>query len=152
MRTSVMSHISTASLRIGALSTRTGHSIHAIRWYEAQGLMPGVQRDGGGRRVYAEGHVAWLQLMQRLRRTGMSIAEMRRYTSLVRQGKGTLAARQAMLQAHRERVQRTIADWQQALALLDSKIDFYGQWQRTGKRPPLPEPSPTPRPNRRTPR
>jgi len=123
------------SLHIGALSARTGHSIHAIRWYEAQGLMPGVVRDGGGRRVYADGHVAWLQLMQRLRRTGMSIAEMRRYTSLVRQGKSTLAARQAMLQAHRERVLRTIADWQQALALLDSKIDFYGQWQRTGHRP-----------------
>ena len=67
MRTSVMSQMPTASLRIGALSTRTGHSIHAIRWYEAQGLMPGVLRDGGGRRVYAEGHVAWLQLMQRLR-------------------------------------------------------------------------------------
>jgi DNA-binding transcriptional MerR regulator len=127
----------TPSLHIGALSARTGHTIHTIRWYEAQGLMPGVVRDGGGRRVYADGHVAWLELMQRLRRTGMSIAEMRRYTALVRQGKSTLAARHAMLQAHRERVQRTIADWQQALELLDSKIDFYGQWQRTGKRPPL---------------
>jgi hypothetical protein len=57
-----------------------------------------------------------------------------------------------VLQAHRERVQRTIADWQPALALIDSKIHFYGQWQRTGKRPLPPEPSPTPRPNRRTPR
>jgi DNA-binding transcriptional MerR regulator len=127
----------TPSLHIGALSARTGHSVHTIRWYEAQGLMPGVQRDGGGRRVYADGHVGWLELMQRLRRTGMSIAEMRRYTSLVRQGKSTLAARQAMLQEHRERVQRTIGEWQQALVLLDSKIDFYGQWQRTGQRPPL---------------
>ena len=127
----------TPSLRIGALSARTGRSVHTIRWYEAQGLMPGVVRDGGGRRVYAEGHVGWLELMQRLRLTGMSIAEMRRYTALVRQGKGTLAAREAMLRAHRERVLRTIADWQQALALLDSKIHFYGQWKRTGKRPPL---------------
>ncbi|MCW5656166.1 MAG: MerR family transcriptional regulator [Burkholderiaceae bacterium] len=124
-------------LHIGALAARTGHSVHTIRWYEAQGLMPGVVRDRGGRRVYADGHVGWLELMQRLRRTGMSIAEMRRYTALVRQGKATLAERQAMLQAHRERVQRTIADWQQALALLDGKIHFYGQWQRTGKRPPL---------------
>jgi DNA-binding transcriptional MerR regulator len=124
-------------LHIGALAARTGHSVHTIRWYEAQGLMPGVARDGGGRRVYADGHVGWLELMQRLRRTGMSIAEMRRYTGLVRQGKSTLAARHAMLEAHRERVQRTIAEWQQALVLLDSKIDFYGQWQRTGKRPPL---------------
>ncbi len=124
-------------LLIGRLAERTGRSIHAIRWYEAQGLVPGVARDAGGRRIYTEGHVGWLQLMERLRKTGMSIAEMRRYTSLVRQGKSTLAARQAMLQEHRERVQRTIGEWQQALVLLDSKIDFYGQWQRTGQRPPL---------------
>lgn len=32
-------------LHIGGLSARTGHSIHAIRWYEAQGLIPGVVRD-----------------------------------------------------------------------------------------------------------
>lgn len=124
-------------MRIGGLSARTGHSIHAIRWYEAQGLIPGVARDGGGRRVYHDNHVGWLELMNRLRRTGMSIAEMRRYTALVRQGHATLAERHAMLRTHRERVQRTIAEWQQALVLLDSKIDFYGQWQRTGKRPAL---------------
>lgn len=127
----------TPTLRIGSLSARTGHSIHAIRWYEAQGLIPGVTRDAGGRRVYHDDHVGWLELMIRLRKTGMSIAEMRRYTALVRQGKTTLHERQAMLAAHRERVQRTIAEWQAALALLDHKIRFYDDWQRTGKRPAL---------------
>ena len=127
--------MSSIPLRIGGLSARTGHSIHAIRWYEAQGLIPGVVRDGGGRRVYHDDHVGWLELMIRLRRTGMSIAEMRRYTSLVRQGKATIGERQAMLAAHRARVLRTISEWQSALALLDSKIRFYDDWQRTGKRP-----------------
>ena len=130
------------TLLIGRLAERTGRSVHAIRWYEAQGLVPGVARDAGGRRIYTEGHVGWLQLMERLRKTGMSIAEMRRYTDLVRQGKATLKARQEMLQAHRERVQRTIAEWEEALVLLDGKIDFYGQWMSSGKRPAL-EPSVT---------
>jgi DNA-binding transcriptional MerR regulator len=44
------------SFRIGELAARTGRSVHAIRWYESLGLMPGVVRDGGGRRVYEEGH------------------------------------------------------------------------------------------------
>ena len=125
------------TLKIGALAERTGRSIHTIRWYEAQGLVPGVSRDAGGRRVYSEQHVGWLLLMERLRLTGMSIAEMREYTALVTQGKPTLAKRRAMLQAHRERVLRTIAEWTEALALLDDKIEFYGQWLGTGKRPPL---------------
>jgi len=123
------------SLKIGELSRRTARSVHAIRWYESQGLMPGVRRDGGGQRVYHPSHVAWLGLMDRLRRTGMSIAEMRRYTTLVRQGPSTLAARRELLAAHRMQVQRTIAEWQAALSLIDSKLDFYGEWLTSGERP-----------------
>lgn len=125
------------SLHIGTLAARSGHSIHTIRWYEAQGLIPGVVRDAGGRRVYSERHLGWLELMQRLRRTGMSIAEMRAYTALVRQGSATLRQRQDLLAAHRARVRQTIAEWTLALKLIDSKIDFYGEWLATGQRPGL---------------
>lgn len=120
---------------IGQLAARTGRSVHTIRWYEAQGLIPGVARDSGRRRVYGELHISWLDLMDRLRRTGMSIAEMREYTELVKQGSGTLGKRQALLSAHREQVKNMIAEWQQALALLNSKIDFYDEWVTSGKRP-----------------
>jgi len=125
-------------LRIGELAARTRRSVHTIRWYESQGLMPGVARDGADRRVYNELHVSWLELMERLRSTGMSIAEMRDYTALVMQGKSTLKARQAMLAAHRVRVMQKIVEWNEALALIDSKIDFYGEWVSTGHRPKLP--------------
>jgi DNA-binding transcriptional MerR regulator len=82
-------------------------------------------------------HVGWLDLMDRLRRTGMTIAEMREYTALVKQGKTTLAERQALLREHRQRVRRRIEEWTEALALLDGKIDFYGQWLNTGRRPAM---------------
>jgi DNA-binding transcriptional MerR regulator len=123
-------------LRIGELARRTGRSVHTIRWYEKQGLMPGVTRDAASRRVYTEQHVSWLELMDRLRLTGMSIAQMRHYTALVKQGRITLAERQKMLAAHRASVAELIAQWRSALKLLDSKIDFYGEWLNTGKRPP----------------
>ena len=101
--------------------------------------MPGVMRDGGGRRRYTELHFSWLDLMDRLRRTGMSIAEMREYTALVKQGKTTLRQRRELLAAHRARVEETITDWKLALKLIDGKIDFYGAWIDSGKRPPWPE-------------
>ncbi|WGT62042.1 MerR family transcriptional regulator [Variovorax paradoxus] len=122
---------------IGELATRTGRTVHAIRWYEAQGLVPGVARDEGGRRLYGELHVGWLDLMDRLRRTGMSIAEMREYTALALQGKTTLPQRRDLLAAHRARVTETIAEWKRALSLVDRKIDFYDEWMQTGHRPPL---------------
>lgn len=139
------------SLSIGVLAKSTGRTVHTIRWYEAQGLMPGVVRDAAGRRRYTPQHVNWLDLMARLRLTGMSIAKMRRYAALVRQGKATLAERRALLQAHREEVLARIADWHQALELLDDKIGFYGNWLKDGTRPDWPNaatPKPMPTPKR----
>ncbi|HMJ14404.1 MAG TPA: MerR family transcriptional regulator [Polyangiaceae bacterium] len=120
---------------MGELAARTGRTVHAIRWYESQGLIPGVARDAGGRRIYGPLHIGWLELMERLRSTGMSIAEMRQYTVLAKQGKSTLKQRRELLAAHRERVQRTIADWTRALRLIDGKVDFYDEWIATGERP-----------------
>jgi DNA-binding transcriptional MerR regulator len=122
-------------LRIGEVAKRTGRSIHAIRWYETQGLIPGVARDRGGRRVYSEHHVGWLDLMERLRHTGMSIAQMREYTDLVKQGGATLKRRRALLAAHQARVRETIAHWTAALELIDAKIEFCDEWVADGQRP-----------------
>ncbi len=123
------------SLHIGEVASRTGRSVHAIRWYEAQGLMPGVARDTGGRRVYSEHHVGWLDLMDRLRFTGMSVAQMREYTELVRQGSATLKQRRALMTAHQARVQNNIAQWTEALALINAKIEFYDERVAKGIRP-----------------
>jgi len=123
------------TLHIGELARRTGRSVHAIRWYESIGLVPGVQRDAGNRRVYDELHVGWLDLMNRLRTTGMSTAQMRKYAALVAQGRVSLEARRNLLMAHRARVQETIAEWRRALTLLDRKVDFYDKWMSTGRRP-----------------
>lgn len=122
-------------LRIGELAGRSGRSVHTIRWYEAQGLLPGVARDSGGRRVYHPLHVDWLELIDRLKRTGMSVAQIRAYAELVRAGRATLRERQALLAAHRQHVERTITEWQQALDLITRKVDFYDEWLATGKRP-----------------
>jgi DNA-binding transcriptional MerR regulator len=106
-------------LRIGEVASRTGRSIHTIRWYEAQGLIPGVIRDRGGRRVYSDFHVGWLDLMERLRGTGMSVKQMREYAALAKRGEATLNERHALLAAHQQRVQDNIQRWSQALALIE---------------------------------
>jgi DNA-binding transcriptional MerR regulator len=123
------------SLHIGEVATRTGRTVHAIRWYEAQGLVPGVERDGGGRRVYTEHHVGWLEFMDRLRGTGMSVAQMRAYTALVKKGSAALGERRALLRAHQARVLENIARWTEALTLIEAKLEFYDEWVAKGARP-----------------
>ena len=123
------------ALYIGDIARRTGRSVHTIRWYEAQGLMPGVIRDRGRRRVYSDYHIGWLELMERLRLTGMSIRQLREYTALVKQGSTTLRKRRALLAEHQRRVKAMIAKWTEALALVDAKIEFYDEWVAGGTRP-----------------
>ena len=126
---------SSTRLLIGQFVALTGHSVHTVRWYEAQGLLPRVPRDGGGRRLYGQRHIAWIALMHKLRRSGMSIAQLRDYTRLAQQGGSTLEPTQAMLRVHRKVIEEKIAEWQQALLLIDEKIDFYVKWIQDGQRP-----------------
>jgi DNA-binding transcriptional MerR regulator len=121
--------------RIGELAARSGRSAHAIRWYDAQGLIPGVLRDAAGQRRFTSRHVQWLALVERLRSTGMSIAQIRAYTRQVQQGPRNLTPQRALLAAHRERVAGTITGWQEALALIDAKLAFYDTWIESGTRP-----------------
>jgi len=121
---------------IGKLAQLTGRSVHTIRWYEAQRLMPGVRRDLQGRRLYVHSHVDWLDLLDRLRRTGMTIKQIREYAALVKLGDATLKERQQLMKEHRKRVEASIRDLQDSLHVIDMKIDFYGTWLSTGVRPP----------------
>ena len=70
----------------------------------------------------------------------MSIAQIREYAALAKQGNSTLARRREILAAHRTCVEAKIEEWAQALELIDHKIDFYGQWLATGRRPRLAAP------------
>lgn len=122
-------------LRIGELAARCGRSVHAIRWYESQGLIPGVTRDASGRRRFTQKHVQWLGLIDRLRDAGLSVTRIRAYAELVAQGRSTLGEQRAILAVHRDRVAATIEAWQASLALLDAKLGFYDEWIATGRRP-----------------
>lgn len=134
----------TERFHIGGLAKRCGRSVHTIRWYEAQGLVPGVDRDAGGRRVYGRDHVEHLLFLDRLRRTGMTVAEMRRLTDLSVAGWRTIGDRRALLAAHRDEVEARIDEMKTALRLIDEKIGYYDEWDRRKKRPPSLDQAPSP--------
>ncbi|RYF36935.1 MAG: MerR family transcriptional regulator [Comamonadaceae bacterium] len=122
-------------IRIGELARRTGRTVHTIRWYEQQGLLPPVPRLGA-HRIYSNRHVEWLELMERLRSSGMSVAELRRYTVLAQRGAVHLHELREMLEAHRQQLQDRMAELRRAERLVDEKIAFYAQWIAEGERPP----------------
>ncbi len=120
-----MNGTSAGSVSVGEAAAKVGLSTHTLRWYEQEGLISPVTRDAAGRRRYLPADLDWLQLLIRLRSTGMSVADMRRYAELARQGDGTLAERLRLFEEHRIRVLARIAELNRDLEVIDFKIDVY---------------------------
>ncbi|MFE6525309.1 MerR family transcriptional regulator [Streptomyces sp. NPDC057794] len=103
----------------------TGLTAHTLRWYERIGLMPHIDRSHTGQRRYTNRDLDWLDLVGKLRLTGMPVADMVRYAELVREGDHTYAKRFELLQTTREDVLARIEELRGTLAVLDRKISFY---------------------------
>ena len=114
------------SLTIAEAAERTGLSPHTLRYYERDGLLlSGVGRSASGHRRYTEEDLGWIEMLTRLRATGMPIRDVRRYAELVRSGGGNEQVRLEMLRAHREQVLAQLAEVTDHLGAIDRKIGLY---------------------------
>jgi DNA-binding transcriptional MerR regulator len=114
------------SLTIAEAAAQTGLTTHTLRYYERDGLMlHEVDRSASGHRRYDERDLAWIDLLTRLRGTGMPISDVRRYAALVRAGEGNELERLELLRTHRQRVLARLAEVQEHLGAIDRKIGIY---------------------------
>jgi DNA-binding transcriptional MerR regulator len=103
-----------------------GLTADTLRYYEKDGLLlRPVPRDASGHRRYDEADLRWIELVTRLRSTGMPIRDVRRYADLVRAGDGNEDERLALLLAHRDAVRRQLAEVTAHLGAIDHKIGIY---------------------------
>ncbi|MFE9421642.1 MerR family transcriptional regulator [Kitasatospora sp. NPDC006697] len=113
-------------LTIGQVAERTGLSVHTLRFYEKEGVLAEPPRRGaGGRRVYTEGDVDWLNLCIVLRGSGMPLPEVRRYTELARAGEGNEEERIELLRTHQRRVRQQLVELGRNLDLISYKVHVY---------------------------
>ncbi|CAL9325426.1 MerR family transcriptional regulator [Streptomyces olindensis] len=113
-------------LSIGEVAERTGLSVHALRFYEREGLLVGpVRRTAGGRRRYTAVDVDWLLICVRLRESGMPLADLRRFAELVRRGPGNEAERLRLLDAHQRRVEAQIQALEECRSVIAWKVSVY---------------------------
>jgi len=113
------------TLTIADVAERTGLSPDTLRYYEKAGLISPVGRSAAGQRRYAAADLAWVEMLLRLRDTGMSVADMQQFADLRRQGDTTIAERLALLRDHRDRLADRIRLLLASGRALDEKIDHY---------------------------
>lgn len=111
-------------MKIGEFSLRVGLPVSTLHFYERKGLIS-PERDHAGHREYCEQDIAWVEFIERLKDTGMSLAKIKEYADLRALGTATLTQRMEMLASHREDVVKEIAHWQDNLDHLDLKIQHY---------------------------
>jgi DNA-binding transcriptional MerR regulator len=113
-------------LSIAEAAERTGLTAHTLRYYERDGLLLGeVERSSTGHRRYTAADLRWIEMVTRLRATGMPIRDVRRYAAMVRAGDGNEAERLDLLREHRARVLAQLAEVQEHLGAIDRKIGIY---------------------------
>lgn len=113
-------------LSIGEVCGSTGLSPRTVRYYEEVGLLPGVRRRTGGRRVYGPDELERLRFIQRLKTLGLSLQEIKELNSLYALAGSTTAMLERLgdlLDAHISGLDTRIGE----LAGLRAEMDQYRQ-------------------------
>jgi DNA-binding transcriptional MerR regulator len=110
---------------IKQVSEQTTLPPHVLRYYENEGLLPGVMRSRNGVRRYSDGDLEWLALICCLKNTGMSIKQIKNFVELSVKGEETLKERCELLREHKRHVEDQIVEMRKHLEKVTWKIDHF---------------------------
>jgi DNA-binding transcriptional MerR regulator len=113
------------SYTIKQAAEKVNLTVHTLRYYDKEGLLPFVSRDRAGNRIFTDGDLDWLGLICCLKNTGMPIKQIGTYIQWCMAGDGSLEARLDLLIKHREAVTQQINALKQNLEVINYKIDHY---------------------------
>lgn len=103
----------------------TGMTYQGLKFYCNAGLVPNVKRDKINRRIFDDNDIAWIKSLRKLRKCGMSLADIREYMTLCLQGESSIPERKVILSRTRERLTAQIEELKESLSYIDSKQGFY---------------------------
>ncbi|MFC4101672.1 MerR family transcriptional regulator [Paenibacillus xanthanilyticus] len=121
---------------IGQAAELTGFSIDTLRYYEKIGLTKPPMRKPGGLRSYSEDDVRLLSSLHCLKRTGLSLGEMKTFLQegrcfanpifpLSDDDKAAIADRKQILSEHLARMEAQYLALANVIGQTREKLDFY---------------------------
>ncbi|MDB0440273.1 MerR family transcriptional regulator [Clostridioides difficile] len=112
-------------MTISEVSKKYELSADTLRYYERIGLIPPVNRNKSGIRIFTEKDCEWVNFIKCMRSAGLSIETLIEYVTMFQQGNSTIQARKDLLIEQRNQLSKRIEDMQKTLERLNSKIDGY---------------------------
>lgn len=107
------------------VTKKYGISMHALRYYEKQGLLPPIQRDKNGTRLYSDTDLEWLALIRCMRAAGMSIQYIKNYIDLCKEGRSTISKRKDIMLLQKQILEDQKRQLDENLSLINKKLKGY---------------------------
>ena len=94
---------------IGEMAKMLGVPASTLRYYDKEGLLPFVERSGGGIRMFKDSDFEWLSIIECLKQTGMPLREIRDFIDWCMEGDATIGQRKDLIEKRRQAVLETTA-------------------------------------------
>ncbi len=96
-----------------------------LRYYDKQGLLPFMERRESGYRMFSDGDIAMLRVIECLKKSGMSIKDIRQFSEWVLMGDDSLQERYEMFLERKRAVEAQMKDLQKTLDFINHKCWYY---------------------------
>lgn len=116
---------------IGQVAAKTGLTVHTLRYYEKEGLLPFVRKSSSGLRMFSDNDLGWLSIIECLKKTGMPLKGIKQYIDWFREGDSTLPQRLEMFK-QQLKVLAQIEQFQKYLQKIDYKVKLYEEAVKLG--------------------
>lgn len=117
---------------IGEMAKKVNVAPSTLRYYDKEGLLPFVERSGGGIRMFKDSDFEWLSIIECLKKTGMPIKEIKNFVELCMKGDSTIDKRLALIEQQREVVIDQMRQMQETLNMLNYKQWYYTTAKEAG--------------------
>ena len=117
---------------VGEMAKVMGVPASTLRYYDNEGILPCVERSNGGIRMFTDKDYEWLKVVECLKKSGLSIKDIKAFTEMIDRGDDSLQERLTLFRTRRDSVKKQIADLQETLDYLEFKCWYYEEAMKDG--------------------
>lgn len=117
---------------VGEIAKKLNVAASTIRYYDKEGLLPFVERSGGGIRMFKDSDFEWLSIIDCLKKAGVPIRDIKVFIDWCMEGDSTIDKRLDLIESQRQSVLTQIEQMQQTLQMLDYKRWYYETAKEAG--------------------
>lgn len=121
---------------IGQISQMFNIPVSTLRYYDKEGLFPGLERRGNVRK-FSDREIETLRVIECLKKSGLEIKEIRNFMSLVEKGSSTYPQRKEIFEKQKETIAHEIEKLNEVLDMLKFKCWYYDKAMEYGSEEPL---------------